>query len=116
MRFSALPIYLLTLSACAHPGRPYSMPMMEDRTLYVSEDVPGLEFRYSLCTVQFMGACFAHEAHKEYYDLRDEGVRHLLQDAGFSAKTPRQRKQELCEDFPEEAGEAPQTEIEDLLQ
>lgn len=61
--------------------------MLAERTLYVSKDLPGLEYRYQMCIESFLGACFEAEDRKEYYDLRDEKVRQFLINAGFVVHT-----------------------------
>jgi hypothetical protein len=84
MKNKVIALILFSLVGCS--SVPARVPVLADRTLFISEDVPGLEFRYSFCVKQFMGACFKAEDRREYFDLRDPDVRRLLNDTGFTAR------------------------------
>lgn len=62
------------------------MPQLENRTLDISEDLPGFEYRYWICTKRFLGICTRQELKVEKFDLNDADLRRRLIDMGFVAK------------------------------
>jgi hypothetical protein len=59
---------------------------LENRTLWLSPEIPGFYYQYDICVSDFLGICTKHERRKETFDLRDEKVRRQLLDMGFVAK------------------------------
>lgn len=61
-------------------------PTLENRTLRISEKVPGFEYQWMECVKPFLGFCRKWEVKVEYYDLSDPGVRSKLAAMGFVAR------------------------------
>jgi hypothetical protein len=83
---SVLTLLLISLSsACASFAGP-SLVTLELRTLRLSRDFAGFEYRYEVCRKTFLGACVKKEWVVDKYDLTDPKVRAQLVDMGFVAR------------------------------
>lgn len=83
---NALTLFLIisTLSCASSPIQ--SPPSLENRTLRISEKVPGFEYQWRECAKKFLGMCTKWEMRVEYYDLTDIAVRQKLIAMGFVAR------------------------------
>lgn len=79
----------ILLVACSSLGErdPELPPALENRTLKLSDKVPGFEYQYRECTQRgLFGVCRKVEMRIETFDLRDPVVRDKLINMGFVAK------------------------------
>lgn len=83
---SAATLFLITwnLSCASQPL--HLPPTLEQRTLRISEKVPGFEYQWRECTKSFLGICRNWEMKVEYYDLTVPAVRDKLINMGFVAR------------------------------
>lgn len=83
---SSLMLSLIILnSGCASLGET-SPPALENRTLKISDKVPGFEYQYFECVKKGLFGCRQWELRTETYDLTDSEVREKLKNMGFVAK------------------------------
>jgi hypothetical protein len=61
-------------------------PVLENRSLRISPDIPGFEYQYEECIAHFLGFCTKTEMKKDVYDLTDIEVRKKLIAMGFILK------------------------------
>lgn len=61
-------------------------PSLENRTLRISEDAPGFEYKWFECVRKFLGFCTEKAERKEIYDLTKKDVRQRLIAMGFVAR------------------------------
>lgn len=93
-----LPFLLLivSLSGCAFAEMDqYDNPIaLENRTLYISDKVPGFEHPYWECTKKrpILGGCAKKELRVDYYDLTDPKVKEKLKNMGFVAVVREKRR------------------------
>lgn len=79
-------LILGVIVACSSlPADP--IPVLENRTLKISDKVPGFEYQWLECEKKSLfGGCKKWIAKVELYDLTDPEVREKLRDMGFVAK------------------------------
>lgn len=73
---------MILSSSCASSLK--ASPRLENRTLRISKDFPGFEYRYCIKKHWFTGDCTKWQIDK--YDLRDDTTRQKLIDMGFVAR------------------------------
>jgi hypothetical protein len=59
---------------------------LENRTLRISEKVPGFEYQWEECVKKFLGMCTKKEMKLELFDLRTPEIRQKLIQMGFVAR------------------------------
>lgn len=59
------------------------VPELSMRTLRISKDIAGFEYRYKDCIKHFLGMCSKSEMKVDYYDLNDPKTKQKLMDMGF---------------------------------
>lgn len=76
---------ILSLSACG--SMPVDPPALENRSLRISADIAGFEYRYEVCTgTNIFGGCKGTKWVTETYDLTDMDTRKMLIHMGFVGK------------------------------
>lgn len=63
------------------------IPTLGDRTLRISADKSGLEYRYEICTSRFLGICTEHKYSSDFYDLTNAETRKQLINMEFVCRT-----------------------------
>lgn len=86
-----LMICLLLIVGCASLQAD-TIPALPNRTLRISETIPGFEYQYEVCDKKILGICVSHKWQKDAYDLNDVKVRQQLIDMGFVAHVKEQVK------------------------
>lgn len=81
MRMLIVGFLLFSLSACA--SNPVTPPVLANRSLRISPDLPGFEYQYEVCLKTFLGICTKRQWTKDTYDLTDIATRNKLIDMGF---------------------------------
>ena len=83
---------VLSLNACASlPAA--NLPALENRTLLISQTVPGFYYQWKECAKKgLFGACREEHMVTEQYDLRDPETVKKLRDMGFRATSERRIK------------------------
>lgn len=81
-----LMLFSITLSLSCASSQLASVPALENRTLRISLERPGLEYSYLVCVHEVLGICTKHEFKTETYDLTDQTVRDQLINMGFVVK------------------------------
>lgn len=89
MRFIVVIMLLVSVTACASKPKKV-IPELENRTLLISPDGPGLYYQWKECVKPgIFGGCREEKMTTEFYDLRDEVTRKKLRDFGFEAYSER---------------------------
>lgn len=83
--------FTLLLAGCASIQAD-TIPVLSNRTLRISESIPGFTYQYKVCAKKFIGFCTEHKMQIDVYDLRDPMVRKQLIDMGFVARVKEQIK------------------------
>lgn len=87
----SLLFFTLLLAGCASIQAD-TVPVLSNRTLRISDSIPGFTYQYKVCVKKLIGFCTKHEMHIDVYDLRDPVVRKQLIDMGFVARVKEQIK------------------------
>lgn len=83
MRLTIGSIGIILFVGCASLAITDQPPALENRTLRISDKVPGFEYQWRECSKKFFGSCRKWELKIEYYDLTDIAVRNKLSAMGF---------------------------------
>ena len=70
---------VLKFSSCAAP----LVPRLENRTLEISKNIPGLEYPYEVCEKRWLGICTNRRMEIEKYDLTLPSEREKLRNMRF---------------------------------